>query len=237
MFYKDMWKYPKKKLPLLSQPVGNMNNAKINLTKFRKEFSIPADFIRSTCKVLNIEILKVGNDLTIPLYNQNGNNENDIILLCAFAENKLTGRIEKTKNKEYDGAVLEETDNMVEKKRNDYILIEDDAETMVLSKPYKDALDIQSSSNLDIKKEDFIATIAEIVSQSVANQNKSILNTQEELHNAMEKKWLLTNEQLASLLGMSKSTIGSKPNGWKRMGFQYTKEKEGRMTLWRVSQY
>ena len=148
-----------------------MNNPKINLTKFRKEFSIPADFIRSTCKVLNIEILKVGNDLTIPLYNQNGNNENDIILLCAFAENKLTGRIEKTKNKEYDGGVLEETDNMVEKKRNDYILIEDDAETMVLSKPYKDALDIQSSSNLDIKKEDFIATIAEIVSQSVANQN------------------------------------------------------------------
>jgi len=232
-----MWMYPKKKLPLLSQPVGNMNNAKINLTKFRKEFSIPADFIRSTCKVLNIEILKVGNDLTIPLYNPNSNNENDIILLCAFAENKLTGRIESTKRREYDGDILEETNDMVEKKRNDYILIQNDAETMVLSKPYKDAVDIQSSSDLDIRREDFISMLAEVVSQSVAKQSKSVLNTQEELHNAMKKKWLLTNEQLASLLGMSKSTISSKPNGWKRMGFQYTKVKEGSMTLWRVSQY
>jgi hypothetical protein len=53
----------------------------------------------------------------------------------------------------------------------------------------------------------------------------------------MEKNWLLTNEQLGTLLGMSKSTIGSKPDGWVRMGFKYSKIKEGTMTLWRVSQY
>ena len=63
------------------------------------------------------------------------------------------------------------------------------------------------------------------------------MNTQEELHNAMEKNWLLTNEQLGTLLGMSKSTIGSKPDGWVRMGFKYSKIKEGTMTLWKVSQY
>jgi hypothetical protein len=63
------------------------------------------------------------------------------------------------------------------------------------------------------------------------------LNTQEELHNAMEKNWLLTNEQLGTLLGMSKSTISSKSDGWVRMGFKYKKIKEGTMTLWKVSQY
>lgn len=90
---------------------------------------------------------------------------------------------------------------------------------------------------MDLRKEDFVSMLAEVVSRSVATQSKSVLNTQEELHNAMEKKWLLTNEQLGTLLGMSKSTIGSKPDGWVRMGFRYTKIKEGSMTLWRVSQY
>jgi hypothetical protein len=53
----------------------------------------------------------------------------------------------------------------------------------------------------------------------------------------MEKNWLLTSEQLGTLLGMSKSTISSKPDGWVRMGFKYQKVKEGTMTLWKISQY
>ena len=101
----------------------------------------------------------------------------------------------------------------------------------------KEAIDITSSSDLDLRREDFVSMLAEVVSRSVATQSKSVLNTQEELHNAMEKKWLLTNEQLGTLLGMSKSTIGSKPDGCVRMGFSYQKIKEGNLTLWRVSQY
>ena len=218
---------------------GNMNTnqPQIKLTNFRKSFNIPSDFIRSTCKVLNLEISKVGNEPVIPLYNQFLEKENDAILLYAFIESKLTGKIETTKKKEFNEEELDKCSNETSQKREDYILIEETPiETKIIKKP-KEAIDITSSSDLDLRREDFVSMLAEVVSRAVATQNKSVLNTQEELHNAMEKKWLLTNEQLGTLLGMSKSTIGSKPDGWIRMGFRYTKIKEGTMTLWKVSQY
>lgn len=214
-----------------------MNQPQIKITNFRKSFNIPSDFIRSTCKVLNLEILKVENEPVIPLYNQFLKKENDIILLYAFIESKLTGKIETTKQKEFNEEELNKCSEETSQKRNEYILIQDTpSETKIIKKP-KDAIDISSSSDFDLRREDFITMLAEVVSRSVATQSKSVLNTQEELHNAMERKWLLTNEQLGTLLGMSKSTIGSKPNGWVRMGFRYTKIKEGGMTLWKVSQY
>lgn len=215
----------------------DMNQPKIKLTNFRKSFNIPSDFIRSTCKVLNLEILKVENEPVIPLYNHILQKENDTILLYAFIESKLTGKIETTKQKEFNEEELNKCSGETNKKRSEYVLIQDaPIETKIIKKP-KEAIDISSSSDLGLRREDFITMLTEVVSRSVATQSKSVLNTQEELHNAMEKKWLLTNEQLGTLLGMSKSTIGSKPDGWVRMGFRYTKIKEGSMTLWRVSQY
>jgi hypothetical protein len=214
-----------------------MNQPKIKLTNFRKSFNISSDFIRSTCKVLNLEILKVENEPVIPLYNQILQKENDTILLYAFIESKLTGKIETTKQREFNEEELNKCSEETSLKRDEYIFIQDTpTETKIIKKP-KEAIDITSSSDLDLRREDFIAILSEVVSRSVATQSKSILNTQEELHNAMEKKWLLTNEQLGALLGMSKSTIASKPDGWVRMGFRYTKTKEGSITLWRVSQY
>jgi len=214
-----------------------MTEPKIKLTHFRKSFNISSDFIRSTCKVLNLEILKVEDEPVIPLYNQILQRDNDTILLYAFIESKLTGKIETTRRKEFNEEELNKCAEEASQKRNSYVLIEDTpAKTTIISKP-KEAIDITSSSDLDLRREDFISMLAEVVSRSVGTQSKSVLNTQEELHNAMEKNWLLTNDQLGTLLGMSKSTIGSKPDGWVRMGFRYTKIKEGSMTLWRVSQY
>jgi len=214
-----------------------MNQPQVKLTHFRKSFNIPSDFIRSTCKVLNLEILKVEDEPVIPLHNQVLQKDNDTILLYAFIESKLTGRIETTKRKEFNEEELNKCAEETSQKRNSYIFIENaPAKTTIIKKP-KEAIDITSSSDLDLRREDFISMLSEVVSRSVATQSKSVLNTQEELHNAMEKNWLLTNEQLGTLLGMSKSTIGSKPDGWVRMGFRYTKIKEGSMTLWRVSQY
>lgn len=214
-----------------------MNEPQINLTSFRKSFNIPSDFIRSTCKILNIEIKKIQNESIISLNNQLLQKENDTILLYAFIESKLTGKIETTKRKEFNEEELNKCNKETDQKRNGYLLIEDSlAQTKIIKKP-KEAIDVGSSSDLDLKREDFISMLAEVVSKSVATQSKSVLNTQEELHNAMEKKWLLTNDQLGTLLGMSKSTISSKPDGWIRMGFKYSKIKEGTMTLWKVSQY
>jgi hypothetical protein len=221
----------------MSRKLLIMKQPQIKLTNFRKVFNIPSDFIRSTCKVLNLEILKVENEPVIPLYNQFLQKENDAILLYAFIESKLTGKIETTRKKEFNEEELNKCLEETSQKRNEYILIQDTStQTKIIKKP-KEAIDINSSSDLNLRKEDFINMLSEVISKSVATQSKSVLNTQEELHNAMEKKWLLTNEQLGILLGMSKSTIASKPDGWVRIGFRYTKIKEGSMTLWRVSQY
>jgi len=213
-----------------------MNQPQINLTNFRKEFNIPSDFIRSTCKILNIEIIKINNEQAITLSNQLLNIPNDTILLYAFNESKSTGRIERTKQKKFNDDDFNTLSAQTDLKREKYIIISNEKpETQITKKP-KEAIDITSTS-IDVRKEEFITLLAEVVSKSISNQNKSVLNTQEELHNAMEKNWLLTNEQLGTLLGMSKSTISSKPDGWVRMGFKYSKIKEGTMTLWRVSQY
>lgn len=213
-----------------------MNQPQISLTNFRKEFNIPSDFIRSTCKILNIEIIKINNEQVIPLSNQLLNIPNDTILLYAFNESKSTGRIEKTKQKRFEGDDFNTLSAQTDLKREKYIVLSNENPKTQITKKPKEAIDITSTS-IDVKKEEFITLLAEVVSKSISNQNKSVLNTQEELHNAMEKKWLLTNEQLGTLLRMSKSTIGSKPDGWVRMGFKYSKIKEGTMTLWRVSQY
>lgn len=213
-----------------------MTQPQINLTLFRKKFGIPSDFIRSTCKILNIEIEKTNKDQYISLNNPLLNAENDTILLYAFLESKDTGKIEKTKQKKFDDDAFINCSNDTGSIRSDYtFILSADSEVKITKKP-KNSIDIASSS-IDVKKEEFISLLAEVVSKSISNQNKSVLNTQEELHNAMEKNWLLTNEQLGTLLGMSKSTIGSKPDGWMRMGFKYSKIKEGTMTLWKVSQY
>jgi len=213
-----------------------MNQLQINLTLFRKKFGIPSDFIRSTCKILNIEVEKINNDQYISLNNTLLNAENDTILLYAFLESKDTGKIEKTKQKKFDDDAFIKCSNDTGSIRSDYTSILNTGSEVKITKKPKSSIDITSSS-IDVRKEEFISLLAEVVSKSISNQSKSVLNTQEELHNAMEKNWLLTNEQLGTLLGMSKSTISSKPDGWVRMGFRYEKIKEGTMTLWRVSQY
>jgi len=214
-----------------------MKNTQIKIQEFRKAFNIPATFVRNVCKSLSIEILKVGEEQVVPLYNQILQKNNDSIILYAFVESETTGKLETTKDKKFSQEELDKCEEETKKKRDEYLLLEASSnQTKIIKKP-KDAIDISSSSDIDLKKEEFINILAEVVSKSIAAQSKPILNTQEELHKAMEKGWLLTNEQLGALLGMSKSTIGSKPDGWVRMGFKYNKIKENNLTLWKVSQY
>lgn len=213
-----------------------MNQPQINLTKFRKTFDIPSDFIRSTCKILGIEIIKSNSEQYINLIKEDLGIEADTILLYAFNESKNTGKVENTKKKNFSGSSFDECSLLTTEKRNNYIFISENQPEVQITRKPKKSIDIISTS-IDVRRDEFISLLAEVVSKSISSQNKSVLNTQEELHNAMEKNWLLTNEQLGTLLGMSKSTISSKPDGWVRMGFRYEKIKEGTMTLWRVSQY
>lgn len=214
-----------------------MKNSQIKIQNFRKCFGLSSTFVKNVCKALDIEIYKIGEEQVIPLYNQILQKNNDTLLLYAFIESETTGKTESTKRKDFSQEHIDACEDKTNNAREDYLLTEEvPSEGTIIKKP-KDAIDVSSTSDLDLKKEEFINILAEVVAKSVANQSKSVLNTQEELHNAMKRKWLLTNEQLATLLGMSKSTISSKPDNWVRMGFRYTKIKEGNLTLWKVSQY
>ncbi len=132
-----------------------MNEPQIKLTSFRKSFNIPSDFIRSTCRILNIEVKKIQNESVISLNNQLLQKENDTILLYAFIESKLTGKIETTKRKEFNEEELNKCNEETSQKRNGYILIEDSpTQTKIIKKP-KEAIDVSSSSDLYLKREDF----------------------------------------------------------------------------------
>ncbi len=123
-----------------------MNQPQIKLTNFRKSFNISSDFIRSTCKVLNHEILKVENEPVIPLYNQILQKENDTILLYAFIESKLTGKIETTKQREFNEEELNKCSEETSLKRDEYIFIQDTpTETKIIKKP-KEAIDISNKT-------------------------------------------------------------------------------------------
>jgi biotin operon repressor len=63
------------------------------------------------------------------------------------------------------------------------------------------------------------------------------LQAQRDLLEAAENRFLLTGEQVGELVGWSKSTITSKKSGFKKLGFQFEKVKEGSSTLYKVSQY
>jgi hypothetical protein len=63
------------------------------------------------------------------------------------------------------------------------------------------------------------------------------LSPQRTLQEAETNQFLITTEQLGQLLGMSKGTISSKKSGFRKLGFEYEKVKEGNTTLWRVKRY
>lgn len=211
-----------------------MTNLYINLQEFRKTFEIPSAFLKSVCKILGIEIIKRNELQLIPLMNEKLNYNNDVLCLYAFNESNITGKIENTRKNLFNNDKILLCEKKASEKCNLYVITEEAKGSIIKKKP---ANAIEITATTPSKENQFINIISTAVARAVAEENKSILNAQEELYNAMEKSFLLTNEQLSKLLGMSKATISSKPDGWKRMGFQYTKMKEGSMTLWKVSQY
>jgi hypothetical protein len=208
----------------------------IDLHRFRDTFNINLQKIKSICAVLNIVIDKQGSVQYIPLLNETRNRMNDCLLLYAIGEQEITGRLENTKSNE-----LEE---------NQYLICVDKAETGrtnyvfvlknegAITKKQKNTIDITPLITTEDKTADFIQALSLAISKSLSEAQKPITAPQQELYDAMGKKFLLTNEQLGKLLGLSKSTISSKPDEWRKLGFRYTKVKEegSSTTLWKISQ-
>jgi hypothetical protein len=61
-----------------------------------------------------------------------------------------------------------------------------------------------------------------------------ILTPQKKLQEAVEYDFLLTTEQVSCILNFSKSTISSWKSGTQRLGFIFTRTKEGSQVLWSV---
>jgi hypothetical protein len=70
-----------------------------------------------------------------------------------------------------------------------------------------------------------------------ASQTTDTLHPQKTLLEAEEHGFLITTEQLGQLLGVSKGTISSKKSGFRKLGFEFERIKEGNTTLWKVRRY
>jgi|LauGreDrversion4_2_1035121.scaffolds.fasta_scaffold17355_3 hypothetical protein len=67
-----------------------------------------------------------------------------------------------------------------------------------------------------------------------ARQQYDVLSPQKKLLEAATHQFLLTTEQVSQILGYSKSTISSWESGTIKLGFCFTKTKEGSNVLWNI---
>jgi len=68
----------------------------------------------------------------------------------------------------------------------------------------------------------------------IARAQYDVLTPQKTLKEATEEGFLLTSEQVGSILGYSKSTVSSWDTGTIKLGFKFLKMKEGSTVLWKV---
>lgn len=69
----------------------------------------------------------------------------------------------------------------------------------------------------------------------IARAQYDVLTPQKTLKEATEEGFLLTSEQVGSILGYSKSTVSSWETGTVKLGFRFHKLKEGANVLWSIS--
>ena len=68
----------------------------------------------------------------------------------------------------------------------------------------------------------------------IARAQYDVLTPQKTLKEATDEGFLLTSEQVGSILGYSKSTVSSWENGTIKLGFRFHKLKESSTVLWKV---
>jgi hypothetical protein len=238
-----------------------MTNSKINLAEFRKQYNIPADRTRSICKMLGYSIIREGVDQFIVGSNPY-NVSNEYYLKHAVMEYRGSMSINRTLAGDFFEYEFKTDDGIG---KIGVSTFDDDAVSPIATglkkKPNKETKSVLIPRNrgaeLMMRRTEPPAAPAGaltaptpvagmdalqvLVSALTAAQQAPApaapLQAQEELLKAVEKKFLLTTEQVGLLLGMSKGTISSKKSGFRKLGFEFEKVKEGSSTLWKVSQY
>jgi hypothetical protein len=100
-------------------------------------------------------------------------------------------------------------------------------------------LNIEKSDrqNIDSQVMNLAYDIFGCLKDEISKKQGDILYTQNKLLEVEEKGFVISTEQVGALLGMSKATISSKPAEFIKLGFTFTKVKEGNATYWSVARY
>jgi len=233
----------------------------INLYDFRTEYNIPAADIRSICKQLKLSIIKKGEDHFIVEGSKKYSCGIEYLLKHAILEYRATMGIENTlagKFIEYSqdtskGTVtfgISEFSSNAVKPKTPAIKKKPNKKASVTTVTGNEPVGITNQSTATkttrtpksgSKGGKTTKTSNAPVEPSTAPSGSvvvaDILAPQKELLNAAAQGFLITTEQLSSLIGLSLETVRSKKSGFKKLGFEFIKVREGASTLWKPQQY
>lgn len=221
-----------------------MKQTQLNLTAFRKKFSIPVNILTALCNTLKVNTIKEDSMIFADLFNEEYKCDTDTLILFAFYEFSATGEVETTISKTFDDFPIKRngTEELVSLELVGKEVLE--ARSTYLTKPAGTMVPVGKGRSITSIKTASIGAVGEqggdalvALLKAISSQQKPVLSSYEELTKATQNGWLLTNDALADLLGISKNTISSKKTGWRKNGFEFEKVKEGTSTLWRVRQY
>lgn len=221
-----------------------MEQTQLNLTAFRKKFSIPVNILTALCNTLKVNTIKEDSVIFADLFNEEYKCDTDTLMLFAFYEFSATGEVETTISKTFNDFSIKRngTEELVSLELVGKEVLE--ARSTYLTKPAGTMVPVGKGRSITSIKTASIGAVGEqggdalvALLKAISSQQKPVLSSYEELTKATQNGWLLTNDALADLLGISKNTISSKKTGWRKNGFEFEKVKEGNSTLWRVKQY
>jgi len=234
------------------------DTGRINFRKFRENYKISAAAARAIIKELDLSIIREGTEQYI-IGENNYNVSNSYYLKHAIYEYRKTMYVNRTKAGDFfefevdvDGTKLhygvhntEEEDvkpsspslRTEPNKQSPNILVPVDRGAQLMMRQ-KSAPPVPVQAPAAAVGGDALQVlVAALTEAQKAAQAPDTLLPQKTLLEAEEHGFLITTEQLGKVLGMSKGTISSKKSGFRKMGFEFEKVKEGSTTLWKVKRY
>lgn len=232
------------------------DSGRINLAVFRKHYKIPAADIRAICKELGLEIIRDGAEQYIVGVNPY-NVSNSYYLKHAVYEYRKTMYVTKTKLgdfQEYEidlgekGSIHYGVHNIEEedvRPKAPSIRTEPNKQSPKMLVPVNRGAELMmrrtsvptTTPTAPAAGDALQVLVAALTEAQKAAQAPDTLYPQKTLLEAEQQGFFITTEQLGQLLGMSKGTISSKKSGFRKLGFEFEKVKEGSTTLWKVKRY
>lgn len=234
----------------------------INLYDFRKEFNIPAADIRSIIKQLKLSTIKKDGDEFIVEGTKKYKCGIRYLLKHAVLEYRATMRIDNTlagnfieyEHETSKGVVhfgVSDFSSNAVKPKTPAIKVKPNKRKAVkvvdnTEQPVGITIQTQPPKTPKTPKPKEKTKTTQIPPQTTpeppvpslnASSVTDVLAPQKELLNAAKQGFLVTSEQVARLIGLSAETVRSKKSGFKKLGFEFVKVREGANTLWRPNQY